>query len=364
MTQIAAIPAPGLENIIVAETTLSHVDGQKGELILRGKAIDDIAGKQSFEEAVCHLWKGLLLPSQTNLTPAFGAARLKAFQAVEQLAPLAKELSVIDWMRLGLDSLLISEDESASPTNAIELTAALAVFLTAASRLKQGQTPIAPDPEAGFSKDLLFMLHGSEPDKEAIDALDRYLVTILDHGLNASTFTARVVASTRSDMRSCLSAAIGALKGPLHGGAPGPVLDMIEDIGEPKKADRWIEQELNAGNRLMGFGHRVYRVRDPRADVLKAGLKSLAHLTDRIEKAQAIEQAALKALKRHKPDRALDTNVEFYTAVLLDAIGFDRTLFTPLFAVGRSAGWAAHVIEQQSAGKLIRPQSRYIGPSI
>ncbi len=361
MTQIAAIHAPGLENIIVAETTLSHVDGQKGELILRGKAIDDIAGKQSFEEAVCHLWQGLLLPSQTNLTPAFGTARLKAFQAVEQLAPLAKELSVIDWMRLGLDSLTIDEDER---TNAVELTAALAVFLTSARRLKQGQTPITPDPEAGFSKDLLFMLHGSEPDKEAIDAMDRYLVTILDHGLNASTFTARVVASTRSDMRSCLSAAIGALKGPLHGGAPGPVLDMIEDIGEPKKADRWIEQELNAGNRLMGFGHRVYRVRDPRADVLKEGLKSLTHLTDRIEKAQAIEQAALKALKRHKPDRVLDTNVEFYTAVLLDAIGFDRTFFTPLFAVGRSAGWAAHVIEQQSAGKLIRPQSRYIGPSI
>ena len=204
-------------------------------------------------------------------------------------------------------------------------------------------------------------LHDDAPTRHEVESLDRYLVTISDHGLNASTFTARVIASTQSDMRSAISGAIGALKGPLHGGAPGPVLDMIEAIGTPANAEDWIAKELAEGRRLMGFGHRIYRVRDPRADILKAGLATLAKHSDKILHAIAIEKAALKALKKHKPDRLLDTNVEFYTAILLDSIGIDRSLFTPLFAVGRSAGWAAHVMEQNATNKLIRPQSVYVG---
>jgi citrate synthase len=222
--------------------------------------------------------------------------------------------------------------------------------------------PIAPDPNLTTAEDLLRMMGDEEPDAEHIAALDRYLVTILDHGLNASTFTARVIGSTEADMKQAVLGAMGALSGPLHGGAPGPVLDMIDAIGAPENAADWISEALNRKERLMGFGHRIYRTRDPRADVLKAGLKTLQARNPKVSLAEKIEEAALTALRKAKPDRALDTNVEFYTAVLLDAIGIDRTLFTPLFAVGRTPGWCAHVMEQQTTGKLIRPASLYVGP--
>jgi citrate synthase len=182
--------------------------------------------------------------------------------------------------------------------------------------------------------------------------------------MNASTFTARVVASTGSDLVSSIVAAIGALKGPLHGGAPGPVLDMLDAIGEPPRAEAWLEGELAAGRRLMGMGHRIYRVRDPRAAVLERALERLETSgvrTSRLSLARAVERAAEGVLAKRHPDRALKANVEFYTAVLLDAVGLPRTLFSPTFAVGRAAGWCAHVAEQRAHGRLIRPASRYVG---
>ncbi|MBA4613896.1 hypothetical protein H1W37_19740 [Stappia taiwanensis] len=219
------------------------------------------------------------------------------------------------------------------------------------------------DPSLGSAADLLRMLRGTPARPEEISALERYLVTVLDHGLNASTFAARVIASTGADLGDAVLGAMGALKGPLHGGAPGPVLDMIDAIESPEAAEDWISGELAAGRRLMGFGHRVYRTRDPRADVLKEGLALLSPDLPALRKAEAIETAAQRLLARHKPDRTLRTNVEFYTAVLLDAIGLDRTLFTPLFAVGRTPGWCAHALEQQACGRLLRPAAIYIGPN-
>jgi citrate synthase len=198
-----------------------------------------------------------------------------------------------------------------------------------------------------------------------VRALDTDLVTVADHGLNASTFAARVVASTQSDMVSALTAAIGALKGPLHGGAPGPVLDMLDAIGSPDAAEAWLEAELAAGHRIMGMGHRVYRVRDPRAAVLEQALATLqgsGEGSERLALARAVERSARAVLKERHPERNLDTNVEFYTAVLLDAIGLPRSAFTATFTAGRVAGWAAHVLEQRRRGRLIRPSSRYIGP--
>jgi citrate synthase len=171
-----------------------------------------------------------------------------------------------------------------------------------------------------------------------------------------------VIGSTQANLKQAVLGAMGALSGPLHGGAPGPVLDMIDAIGNPENAADWIGEALARKKRLMGFGHRIYRTRDPRADVLKAGLRLLGADNPKVRLAEEIEQAALAALKTAKPDRPLETNVEFYTAVLLDAIGIDRTLFTPLFAVGRTPGWCAHVLEQQETGKLIRPSSHYVGP--
>jgi citrate synthase len=207
---------------------------------------------------------------------------------------------------------------------------------------------------------------GAEPDAARAAALDAYLVTVADHGMNASTFTARVVASTGSDLISALAAAIGALKGPLHGGAPGPVLDMLDAIGEPARGEAWLEGELLAGRRIMGMGHRIYRVRDPRAAVLERAVEALAASGaggTRLALARAVERAAEGVLRARHPDRPLRANVEFYTAVLLDALGLAREAFSPTFAVGRAAGWCAHVAEQRVVGRLIRPASRYVGPA-
>jgi citrate synthase len=206
------------------------------------------------------------------------------------------------------------------------------------------------------------MIRGTPGDAEEVRAFETYLVTVIDHGLNASTFAARVVASTAAGLPSAIVAALCALKGPLHGGAPGPVLDMLDAIGEAGKADAWIAEALKRGERLMGFGHRVYRVRDPRASVLKATVAKLKGRANRITLAEAVEAAALRALRDFRSERRLDTNVEFYTALLLEALAIPREGFTPVFALARTAGWIAHAREQEVTGRLIRPQSRYVGP--
>jgi citrate synthase len=213
------------------------------------------------------------------------------------------------------------------------------------------------------------MALGTEPDPARARAVDAYLVTVSDHGMNASTFAARVVASTGSDMVSSVVAAVGALKGPLHGGAPGPVLDMLDAIGTPERARAWIDAELDAGRRIMGMGHRVYRVRDPRAAVFEHEIERLtdsqigAQAGERLTLARVVERAADEALRARHPDRPLPANVEFFTAVLLEAAGLPREAFSPTFAVGRVAGWCAHYLEQRATGRLIRPASRYIGPA-
>jgi citrate synthase len=208
------------------------------------------------------------------------------------------------------------------------------------------------------------MLRGKATTHRA-GGLESYLVTVSDHGMNASTFTARVIASTGSDAVSAVVGAIGALKGPLHGGAPGPVLDMLDGIGRPEAAVEWLERELLAGRRIMGMGHRIYRTRDPRAAVLERAVERLereGHRTPRLELARAVERAAEDVLRTRHPDRPLRANVEFYTAVLLDALGLPREAFSPLFACGRVVGWLAHIDEQRRTGRLIRPESRYVGP--
>jgi citrate synthase len=208
------------------------------------------------------------------------------------------------------------------------------------------------------------MLSREVPDSEKVRGLETYLNTVIDHGLNASTFTARVITSTGSDLVSAVVGAIGALKGPLHGGAPGPALDMVFEIGEASRAEMVLRHKIEAGEKLMGFGHRVYKVRDPRADVLaeaaermytRAGDMSLYTL------ARSVESTALRLLEEYKPGRRLQTNVEFYTALLLHGLGLDASLFTPTFAISRVSGWIAHALEQRETGRLIRPQSEYSG---
>jgi citrate synthase len=350
----------GLDGVVAAETVLSHVDGAGGELILRGLPLDAAARRFDFEGVLGHLWHGFepLADDPAVLRARLGAARLRAFALVPPLLAGTAGLTPTEALRLMLAGLGDGQDVP----HGLLAVAAVPVFVAAHDRHRRGLSALAPDPARGQAADFLAMLTGREASPAAVRALDTYLVTVSDHGLNASTFAARVVASTLAGTFSAVVAALCALKGPLHGGAPGPVLDMLDAIGTPERAEAWIEAELAAGRRLMGFGHRIYRVRDPRADVLKRAVATLR--SDRIALAEAVERTALASLRARKPDRPLDINVEFYTALLLDGVGLPRDLFTPAFAMGRVAGWTAHILEQVATGRLIRPQSRYVGPQV
>lgn len=347
---------PGLDNVIAAETVLSHVDGEAGRLIIRGHDLEDLAGRTSFEDATALLWEGFA--PTANLREALGRARVRAFDRFKPLADQAAALTAVEAMRL----LLAAVTDGDSNDEPVDVLAASGVAAAMAARLTAGHTLLAPNPNLSHAADILRMLRGAEGDNDEVQAFETYLVTVIDHGLNASTFAARVVASTAAGLPSATVGALCALKGPLHGGAPGPVLDMLDAIATPANADAWIADALKRGERLMGFGHRVYRVRDPRASVLKAAVAKLKGRANRIMFAEAVEAAALRALKDFKSERRLDTNVEFYTALLLEALAIPREAFTPVFALARTAGWIAHIREQEHGGRLIRPQSRYVGP--
>ena len=352
----------GLEGVVAAETVLSEVDGQAGRLIIRGRSLDELAGRVRYEALAALLLDGFFDDLPADLAPALGRARAEVFGEVAALDSGLLDLAPVEAVR-ALTARLADGDDLAT---ALRLIAAPAVFTPAVVRAQAGQAPVAPDPALGHAADVLRMLRGETPSPAESEALDAYLVTVSDHGLNASTFAARVVASTRAGLTSAALAGICALKGPLHGGAPGPVIEMLDAIGPPSNARTWIEAALDRGDRLMGFGHRVYRVRDPRADALKAAVRRLDLASSarpgRLAMAEAVEAAALAILKARKPGRPLETNVEFYTALLLEALGLPPAAFTCVFAMGRSAGWIAHAREQVAGGRLIRPQSHYVGP--
>ena len=354
----------GLDDVIAAETVLSDVDGQAGTLIIRGRSLDELAGRSTLEQVLALLWDGLFdSPPPAAAVPALlGRARLQAFEQLCRLDTRELRRDPVEALRV----LIAHVEDGENLDTALRLVGGAAVFTAAVLRLRQGLAPLAPDAGESHSADLLRMVNGRTATTEQVAALDRYLVTVSDHGLNASTFAARVVASTRAGLTSAVIAALSALKGPLHGGAPGPVLDYLDNIGEPDRACAWLQEKLARGERLMGFGHRIYRVRDPRADAVKGALQSLIRArqvyAQRLRLAEAVEAAALELLAARKPDRPLQTNVEFYTALLLEALGFPREAFTCVFAIGRTCGWIAHAREQVLGGRLIRPRSRYVGP--
>jgi citrate synthase len=348
---------PGLDNVIAANTVLSHVDGEAGCLIIRGRNLEDLAGHASFEDAAALLWQDYA-PTTPDLAAKLGAARVRAHARFMPLRSHLNGLTATEAMRL----LLSSIPDGTRDDEPVEMLAAAGVAAPFAMRAVAGADPVPPDASLSHAADVLRMIRGAPGDAEETRAFETYLVTVIDHGLNASTFAARVVASTGAGLPSSIVAALCALKGPLHGGAPGPVLDMLDGIGTAGNADAWIADALKRGERLMGFGHRVYRVRDPRANVLKATVAKLKGRANRIALAEAAEAAALRALRDFRSERRLDTNVEFYTALLLEALSIPREDFTPVFALARTAGWIAHVREQEITGRLIRPQSRYVGP--
>lgn len=360
----ARIEANGLEDVVAATTRLSDVDGEQGRLVLAGHPVEDVAGRIPFEDALFLLFRGTLPTDaqRTVLRDALGQAREAAF---ERLGDLGDALALPDAMdALRASSAHLEARAGEEPlAEAVRIVGAIPVFGAAWAR---PQARVRPDPRSAHAADYLRMVSGRDPSPAHVAALDAYLVTVIDHGMNASTFAARVVASTASDTVSAVVAAIGALKGKLHGGAPGPVLDMLDAIGEPDGARAWVTAALARGERIMGMGHRVYRVRDPRAFVLERAIAELEQASDatspigrRLRLARAVEAEAETQLAARHPDRPLKANVEFYTAVLLEAVGLPRTLFTPTFASSRAAGWCAHVEEQRRHGRLIRPKSQY-----
>ena len=350
----------GLDGVPAAETALSHVDGERGELIIAGAHVADLAGQASFEGVTARLWNaatGRTL-GEAEVRKSLGAGRERAFARLPDLLPATRGLSIVDGFRAAIAGLRADNGLDHEAT----IVGAFPVIVGALVRRAKGAEPIAPDPDASHAADTLSMLRGSRAEPRKVAALDAYFVTVCDHGMNASTFATRVVASTQADLFAAITAGYCALTGPLHGGAPEPVLEMLDAIGTRERIKPWVDDALARGERLMGFGHRVYRVRDPRADVLKVAIERLAADGADLPFAGEVEAYIREALRRKNPLRPLETNVEFFTAILLDALEIPRQAFTPIFAAARAAGWTAHAREQQRTGRLLRPSSSYVGP--
>jgi citrate synthase len=355
---------PGLEGIIAARTEISLVDGANGRLVYRGYVIADLAEEMSFEEVAYLLWHGSL-PNRAeldSLTLELAGSRALTPAATATLEALPADTDPMDVLR-SVVSVQGVEHKLEKPTVplAVHATGSFPTILASFHRRGQGLEPIAPRADLGHAANYLYMLNGKESTPELVRALNTYLVLLADHGMNASTFTARVIASTDSDLASCLVGAIGALKGPAHGGAPSAVMDQLEEIGTAENADHWMREARKQKVRFMGFGHRVYRTYDPRAKILKA--LCLRINPKFYELASKVEETALAILHEEHPERPQATNVEFYSAGVLQAIGLPKQYFPPTFAVSRVAGWSAHVLEQAAHNRLIRPQSEYIGPA-
>lgn len=352
---------------MAASTRLSHVDGEAGRLTLAGYPVEDLAPHATFEE-VAHLFlHGRLpdAPQRATFARELAARRALPGPAVELLRHAAAlNASPMDALRMAVPVLSLGRAENPLD-DAVTAVAAFPAMVGTYWRFRNHETPLAVREDLPHAAHYLHQLFGGEPSRERARALETYLNTVCDHGFNASTFAARVIVSTQSDVISAITGAVGALKGPLHGGAPGPALEMVLEIGSPERTESFLRAKLDRGERLMGFGHRVYRVRDPRADVLaQAAAQFFSGGGDRrlYDLARSVETTALRLLREYKPERRLDTNVEFYTALLLHGLGLPVELFTPTFAVGRVVGWSAHCLEQIREGRLIRPQSAYAGP--
>jgi citrate synthase len=350
--------ANGLEGVVAAETVLSHADGERGIIWVRGHPIPDLVA-QGFEAAVALMWEGFAGESlsRASLIEALGEGRMLAFSRLGDWLPAATRREPLEATRL----LLAAVPDASTPA---QIAAALPVGIAALIRSRNGEAPVAPDPSLTTAADFLSMLAGKTVEERFAQALDTYMTTVIDNGLSASTFAARVIISTRASLASAVVGAYGAFTGALHGGAPGLALDLLDEVGKGgDDVDATTERKLLAGERLMGFGHRVFRLRDPRADMLRAALLRLDPNSPRLAFAKRVEQAAVAALERRKPGRRLEANIEMDAALLLDAIGLPRAAFTPVFAMARLPAWIAHALEQRRSGRMIRPGSAYVGPT-
>jgi citrate synthase len=358
------VKSSGLEGVIAAESELSLVDGQAGHLVYRGYWAKDLALNYSFEEVAYLLWYGQL-PTKQELE--WLKERLWKHREIPEhvqqvLDVLPRDTEMMSVLRTAL-SAMGQEKYSWKPTidQAIELTALLPTLIAYRYRQLEGVQFIKPSSKLDHVANYLYMLSGEEPNPAHVRALSAYFVLTMEHGMNASTFTARVISSTESDMVSALSGAIGAMKGPLHGGAPSEVMDMLTEVGGKENAEAWIRSKLEQGERLMGFGHRVYKTRDPRAEALRFITSELSSSDPWFDLASHVEETAVRLLQEYKPGRQLYTNVEFYAAAVLRAVKMPETLYTPTFTASRIVGWSAHILEQAKNNRIFRPQSSYVG---
>jgi citrate synthase len=351
--------AIGLDGVIAAETILSKIDQANGMTWVRGVDLPTLAAQYGFEGSVALLWEGFAGEglSREGMTATLGAARLAAYRRLPSWLPATAGKHLFE----GVTIALANQPDHATPA---DLVAALTVAVPALVRQVNGATPVVPDPTLGTPADLLQMLHARAPDPAHAGALDTYFSVMMESGLNASSFTARVVASTRASLTSSVLAAWCAFTGVLHGAAPGPTLDLMDAAEQQADLESWLEAKLRAGERLMGFGHRVFQGNDPRAAAMRRSMKAMGAAAGRLGFAEKLEQAVAVAIERVKPGRKLPPNVEIAAALLLDAVGIPREAFTLAFAVGRGPGWIAHALEQAKTGRLMRPASVYIGPPI
>jgi citrate synthase len=358
-------PAPkGLEGVVVANTMISKIDGKGGKLIYRGYDIQDLAGSVPFEAVAFLLWVGHLpnsleldtfaknLAEHRNISSDVRQFLESAPHDADPLVVLRTAVSIMGLRPPKKDSIL--ED-------AVKLASQFPTIISYYQHLRNNEEIVEPKKDLGQAANYIYMLTGEVPSKEHEHAFDSYLTLLADHGMNASTFSARVTISTLSDVYSAIVSAIGTLKGPLHGGAPSKVWEMLQEIGEAENASPWLRARISNNERIMGFGHRIYRTEDPRSRILKKLAKENAN-RETFALASRVESEAIKLLQAEHPERPLDTNVEFYSSLVLNAVGIPTDMFTSSFACARVFGWVAHIMEQLADNRIYRPDSEYVGP--
>ncbi|GAA1036149.1 citrate synthase/methylcitrate synthase [Streptomyces murinus] len=371
-TPLVDVPR-GLAGVVVTETEIGDVRGREGFYHYRQYSAVDLAGTRRFEDVWHLLVHGTLPDAERGAAFAAETAALRRLPeevraSLPAIAAASRASGPLAGLRTGLSLLgaargfrpLYDLDADRRRADTLAACAAVPTLLTALYRLGQGLEPVEPREDLPYAANYLYMLTGSVPDPRRARAVEQYLISTIDHGFNASTFTARVIASTGADAAACLTGAVGALSGPLHGGAPSRALDTLDAIGTPDRVDPWIRERVLAGERIMGFGHAVYRTEDPRSRMLRE--IALGFGGPRVEFAVEVERRVEAVLAELKPGRELHTNVEFYAGVVMELCGLPREMFTPTFAAGRVVGWSANILEQAADSKIIRPAARYVGP--
>jgi citrate synthase len=364
----------GLEGVVVADTTVGDVRGLEGFYHYRQYSAIDLAKSRPIEDVWQLMFTGVL-PTTVGERKRFASEIRPRREIPDTVASVLPAIARAGDTFVPLDAVRtavsqygaalgfrpsIDIDHEELYDNALGTCAVVPTLICALWRLRQGLEPVAPNPELSYAANYLYMMQGTEPTAEHAAAVEKYLISTIDHGFNASTFTARVITSTGADLGAAVVGAIGALSGPLHGGAPSRALQMLDEIGTADRAEPWLRAAVERGDRLMGFGHRVYKTDDPRSLMLREVADELGG--DKMELARYIESTAIRVLDELKPGRKLYTNVEFYAGIVMDSAGVPRELFTPTFAASRVIGWCAHILEQAADNRLIRPSAQYVGP--